>query len=214
MVLFRVISSAASTSSLTSRGGEGVLDPEPGFGGGGAEPDQQVALAGAGVSNQAERLAGADPGAGGQGVDGGRVDVGVGVEVEVVEPFVSGKAGGLDPAGGAAPGPVVALGEQQLGEEAPVGRVVPSPPRSASPRRGCGSWAAAAPGRPGRPLPRRPARSSRGAAASWGKAVVAVWVMTHVLCSYRRQRCSNCQRRPGWGGGPATRRRRYRRQRP
>ena len=65
----------------------------------------------------------ADPGAGGEGVDGGGVDVRVGVEVEVAEPFVAREAGGFDPAGGAAPVPVVAFGHQQLGEETPVGEL-------------------------------------------------------------------------------------------
>ena len=72
------------------------------LGGGGAEADEQVGLAGAGVADEAERFAGGDPGAGGEGVDGGGVDVGVGVEVEVLEPLLAREPGGLNPSGGAA----------------------------------------------------------------------------------------------------------------
>jgi hypothetical protein len=53
-----------------------------------------VGLAGAGVADQAERLALADPVAAGEGVDQGGVDGGVGVEVEVGQPFLAGEPGG------------------------------------------------------------------------------------------------------------------------
>jgi hypothetical protein len=86
--------------------------------------NEQVGLAGARVTDQAQRLPGADPGGAGQGVDGGGVDVRVGVEVEVVEPLLPREAGGFDSTGGAPAGPVVALGEQQLGEEATVGHLL------------------------------------------------------------------------------------------
>ena len=46
--------------------GQGVLDPVAVFGGGGAQRDQQVGLAGAGVPDQTQRLAVADPVAGGE----------------------------------------------------------------------------------------------------------------------------------------------------
>ena len=49
-------------------GGGGVADPVAGLGGGDAQPDEQVALAGAGVTDEAQRLAGGDPRALGQGV--------------------------------------------------------------------------------------------------------------------------------------------------
>jgi hypothetical protein len=57
-------------------------------------------------------------------VDGGRVDGGVGVEVERADRLVAREAGGLDPPLGAAPGPVVALGHQQFGQEPAVGHLV------------------------------------------------------------------------------------------
>jgi len=72
---------------------------------------------------------GPHPSARGQVVDGGRVHGGVGleveveVEVEVTDPLVAGKSGGFDPAYGAAPVPVVALGEQQLSEEPAVSQL-------------------------------------------------------------------------------------------
>ena len=47
----------------------------------------------------------------------GGVDVGVGREVEVLDPLGAGEPGFADPAGAAAGIAVVALGEQQLGEE-------------------------------------------------------------------------------------------------
>jgi hypothetical protein len=64
-------------------GRESVLAPEPLLGGRGAEPDQEVALAGAGIADQPEGLTAANPVAGGEGADGGGVDAEVGVEVEV-----------------------------------------------------------------------------------------------------------------------------------
>ena len=105
-------------------GGEDVADPVAGLGGGGPEPDEQVALAGAAVADQAQRLAFGDPAAAGQGVDRRRVDRGVGGEVEVGQRLGSGEAGFVDAAGGAALLAVVALGEQQLGQERPVGQLL------------------------------------------------------------------------------------------
>lgn len=66
--------------------------------------------AGAAVADEAERVPVADPRGGAELVDRGRIDRAVGVEVEVPDPRVAGKPGGLDPAGGPAAGPVVALG--------------------------------------------------------------------------------------------------------
>src|SRR6516225_2394928 len=59
-------------------GGGDVADPVAGLGGGGAQPDEQVGLAGAGVADQAARLPGGHPRPVGQGVDqrGGHVGVG------------------------------------------------------------------------------------------------------------------------------------------
>ncbi len=56
---------------------EDVADPVPGLCCGGPEADEQVALAGAAVSDQTQGLAFADPSAAGQGVDGRGVDRGV-----------------------------------------------------------------------------------------------------------------------------------------
>jgi len=55
-------------------GGEGVFDPEPLLGCRGPEPDEEVALAGAGVTDEAKRLPLPDPVAGGESVDGGGVE--------------------------------------------------------------------------------------------------------------------------------------------
>ncbi len=105
-------------------GGQGVADPVALLGGDGAKPDEQVRLAGAGVADQAQGFAVADPGAAGHGVDGRGGDVGVGVEVEVVQVLGAGEAGFFDAAGAAAPVAVVAFGQQQLGEEAAVGELL------------------------------------------------------------------------------------------
>jgi len=89
----------------------------------GPEPDEQVGLAGAGIPDEAERLARGDPGPAGEGVDVGGVDVGVCVEVEVLEPLLWREPRGLDPAGGAPPVAFVALTEQQLGQEPAIGQL-------------------------------------------------------------------------------------------
>jgi hypothetical protein len=102
-------------------GGEHVADSVASFGGGGAEPDQQVRLACSGVADQAQRPAFADPLGGGEGVDQGRVEVRVGGVVEFVEAFGAGEAGVVDASGPAAFVPVVALGQQQFGQEPLVG---------------------------------------------------------------------------------------------
>lgn len=105
-------------------GGQGVLHAVAGHGGLGAQGDEQVGLAGAGVPDQAEWVAALDPFAGGQGVDRGGVHVGVGGEVEVAQRLLAGEAGGLDASFGASAVAVVALGQQQLGQERPVGHLV------------------------------------------------------------------------------------------
>ena len=105
-------------------GGEGVADAVAGHGGLGAQGDEQVGLAGAGVADQAERQSFPDPVAGGEGVDDGGVDVRVGVEVEGAQRFLAGEPGGPDLPLGAAAVAVVALGHEQLGEEAAVGHLL------------------------------------------------------------------------------------------
>ncbi|GFG52321.1 hypothetical protein MAGR_37620 [Mycolicibacterium agri] len=50
-------------------------------------------------------------------MDGGRVDVGVGIEIEVAQPFLAWEPGGFDPADRGAAVPVVTFGQQQLGQE-------------------------------------------------------------------------------------------------
>ena len=95
------------------------------FGGGGAEGDEQVRLAGARVADQAERAALADPVAGGELADQGRVQGGVGGEVELVEPLCAREPGGVETALGASDGAVVALGHDEFGEEPEVGQLFP-----------------------------------------------------------------------------------------
>src|SRR5699024_7785165 len=92
-------------------GGERVAHPVAGFGGGGAEPDEQVGFAGAGVADQTDRCAGGDPVAGFQRGDGGRVDGVVGVVVERFESFAAGEVGFAHAADAAAFVTVVAFGE-------------------------------------------------------------------------------------------------------
>jgi hypothetical protein len=83
MVFDSVFSSVASTSSLVSLvAGQRVLDTEAGYRSLGAERDQEMGLASAGVPDQAQRLALLDPLALGQGVDDRGIDAGVGLEVE------------------------------------------------------------------------------------------------------------------------------------
>ena len=106
-------------------GGQGVADPEPGHGRGGAQGDEQVGLAGAGVADQAERLALADPVAGRQGAEHGGADAGVGVEVEVGQPFRAGEPGAADLPLGAAAVAVLAFTHEQLGQEPAVGELLP-----------------------------------------------------------------------------------------
>lgn len=76
-----------------------------------------MGLAGSRVADQAQRVTAADPVAGGEGVDGGRVDVRVGLEVEVSEPLVPREPGRFDSAERGAAVPVVTFREEQLDEE-------------------------------------------------------------------------------------------------
>jgi hypothetical protein len=76
-------------------------------------------LAGAGVTEQDDRLTGVDPRSSGQRGEGGR-DAGDGVGVEVGQPLEAGELRFGDAAGLAAAGAVVGLGGQDLGEVAQV----------------------------------------------------------------------------------------------
>ena len=60
--------------------GQGVADSVAGFSDAGAQTDEQVAFAGAGVPDQAERGSRPDPVAAGELTDEGRVDGGVGLK--------------------------------------------------------------------------------------------------------------------------------------
>jgi hypothetical protein len=73
------------------RGG-GVADFQPGFGDGGADADEQVGLAGAGVTDQDQRLPGLHPGRVAQLGDLLGGDVRVGGVVEVLDPLGPGEA--------------------------------------------------------------------------------------------------------------------------
>jgi hypothetical protein len=71
-----------------------------------------MALACAGVTDEAEGLAFAHPLAGGQGVDDGRVNVGVGCVIECAQGLLAREGGGSDAAFGAPTGAIVTLGEE------------------------------------------------------------------------------------------------------
>ena len=101
-------------------GGGGVADPAALLAGGQPEADEQVGFAGAGVAEQHGRLAGVDPGTGGEGSEL-RCDAGDHAGAEVSQPLDAGEAGFGDAAGAAAAGPVVDFGGQDLGEVAQVG---------------------------------------------------------------------------------------------
>src|SRR5258705_2516480 len=105
---------------VDQRGRGDVPDPVAVLGGGGAQPDEQVGLAGAGVADQAARLPCGHPGALGQGGDQGGGHVRVGGVVEVLQPLGPGKGGLADQPGLAAGLPVIALQGQQLDQESLV----------------------------------------------------------------------------------------------
>lgn len=77
LVLAKIISSAASTSSFTKLGRQGVLDPVAEHRGLRSERDEQVGLARAGIPDQAQRQTLGHPFALGQGVDRGGVVLGL-----------------------------------------------------------------------------------------------------------------------------------------
>jgi hypothetical protein len=83
-----------------------------------------VRLAGAGVAEQNQGLAGVDPRAGCEGGELGR-DTGDGVGVEVGQPLDAREAGFGDAAGAAAAQAVVGLGGEELGEVGQVGLAFP-----------------------------------------------------------------------------------------
>ena len=109
-------------------GGEGVFDSEALLGRSCSQADEEVALARAGVADQAKWLAAADPVAGRESVYGRGVDVRVGVEVEVevevTEPLVPREPGCLDASDGGAAVAVIALRQQQLCEEPLIGQLL------------------------------------------------------------------------------------------
>jgi hypothetical protein len=121
--------------------GGGVADAVAGHGGRGAQRDEQVGLAGAGVPDQTERVALGDPVTGGQAVDDGRVDVGVGGVVELAQGLLAREVGGPDAAFGPAAVAVLALGKQEFGEEPGVGE--PFALRAGDGRRPGPAWWAA-----------------------------------------------------------------------
>src|SRR6516165_6937447 len=102
---------------VDQRGGGDVADPVAGLGGGGAQPDQQVGLAGPRIADQAARLPGRHPRAPGQGMDERGGHVGVGGVVEVLDPLGTGEGGRADQPGLAPGFPVVAFDRQQLDQE-------------------------------------------------------------------------------------------------
>ena len=104
--------SAASTSSLTSCGGD-VADPAAAFAGRQPQPYERVGLAGAGVAEQHDRLAGVHVVPAGElSQDGGR-DGGHGINVEVRQTFQSRELGAVDAPG---PAPFGAVHAMTIGE--------------------------------------------------------------------------------------------------
>jgi hypothetical protein len=83
-----------------------------------------VGLASAGVADQAERVAAADPVPGDERVDRGGVDVRVGVEVEVPEPHLPREPRRRYATDHGSAVAVAAFGQEQLGEEALLGELL------------------------------------------------------------------------------------------
>ncbi len=104
-------------------GGQGIANAESAFSRSSPECNEQMGLAGTGIADQAQRLALADPVAGGQLVDSGWVDVAVGVEVEVAQPFLAWESGRFDPADGGTAVAVVAFGQQELRQQTLIGQL-------------------------------------------------------------------------------------------
>lgn len=98
-----------------------MFDPKVSHGRLGAKGDEQMALAGAGVTDEAEGLAFANPVAGSQGVDDCGVNIRVGRVIEGAKRLFTGECGGPDAAFGAPAGAVIAFGEQQFSQERAVG---------------------------------------------------------------------------------------------
>lgn len=69
-------------------------------------------------------MASANPVAGGEGIDGGGIDVRVRVEVEIPEPLVPREPCCFDAPHGGAPVAVVALGQQQFCEESLIAQLL------------------------------------------------------------------------------------------
>src|SRR5262245_41223768 len=82
-----------------------------------------MAFAGAGVTDQTQRVSGLDPPAGGQLPDDRRVDGRVGVKEELLQPFWPWRTGVADSEFGAAAGAGVAFGGHQLGQKPEVGHL-------------------------------------------------------------------------------------------
>ncbi len=95
MVLARIFSSAASTSSFTSLVARVYFTRNPVSAAAVPNPVSRWDFAGTGVADQAQWLPGTDPAAAGQGVNDGRVNVRVGVEIEVGQQLVTGKPAAL-----------------------------------------------------------------------------------------------------------------------
>lgn len=105
-------------------GGEDVFDAVASFGGRGSEPDKEMRFPGPGVPDQTQRLALADPVAGGEGSDGGGIDIGVGIEIEVGQPLFARETSSLDPPHHTSPVTVVAFGKQQLRQKSVVRQLI------------------------------------------------------------------------------------------
>jgi hypothetical protein len=76
-------------------GGGGVTDPTSFFAGGDAEPDEEVALAGAGVAEEDDGFAGVEVAAAGEGGDRGRIMEGAAARSKSVRRFTRGNRASL-----------------------------------------------------------------------------------------------------------------------
>ncbi len=80
-------------------------------------------FSGSGVPDQTQGLPLAGPGAGGEGTDGGGVDVGVGIDIKVGQPLFAWEPRSSDPPHRTSVVAVVAFGEQKFCEESVVGEL-------------------------------------------------------------------------------------------
>ena len=111
---------------LVDQGGGGdVPHPSSLFGGGGAQGDEEVGFAGAGVAEQDQWLSVVDPCPAGEVGQGCWGQVGQRGGVEGFEAFGARELGLVDPPDPAAGVAVVALGGQDLSEEGLVGQAFP-----------------------------------------------------------------------------------------